>query len=608
MLKTNGLEEQTINWNAINWQEVYRIVKNLRYRIFKATEERNWKKVRSLQKLMLRSKANVLLSVRRATQENAGKFTAGVDKVVVKTSDARGKLVSELLTDSSWKVKPARRIYIPKSNGKKRPLGIPSIKDRCFQAVVKNALEPEWEALFERSSYGFRPGRGCHDAMSRIYTIAHRGCKKKWVIDADIKGAFDNIDHGYLLEAINNFPARGIIKEWLKAGYMDGGVFNETKTGTPQGSIISPLLANIALTGMESTLGIKYLSTTGENRTKRSLVRYADDFVIFCESKEDAENVMPILKDWLKQRGLELSMEKTRIVHLCEGFNFLGFNVMHHKCKRNKEEYNLLIKPSDESVEKLRRKLKEEWRKLNGSNVDAVITRLNPIIRGWANYFKTQIASNTFRKLDHWMFIRQVQYLRRLHPKKPAYWTRAQYFGKFNLDHNDNWVFGNKSNGKHLLMFRWFKIKRHILVKGLNSPDDPKLKDYWVYREKRKVQELTFKKVILASKQKYVCPVCKESLFNGEELNMLYLTPRKEGGTNLYKNLQLMHMYCHQQALRNRTVVSSLLEPYAVKVARTVLRGEGISNDSSLTRCGRSLEKITENLGPVLYNVRKRKA
>jgi len=471
MQNANGLEEQMIDWNAINWQEVHRIVKNLRYRIFKATEERNWKKVRSLQKLMLRSKANVLLSVRRATQENAGKFTAGVDKVVVKTSEARGKLVSELLKDSSWKVKPARRIYIPKSNGKKRPLGIPSIKDRCFQAVVKNALEPEWEALFERSSYGFRPGRSCHDAMSKIFTSAHRACTKKWVIDADIKGAFDNIDHEYLLKSINNFPARGIIKEWLNAGYMDGGVFNETETGTPQGSVISPLLANIALHGMESMLGIKYISN-GENRTKRSVVRYADDFVIFCESKEDAESVMPILKDWLKQRGLELSIEKTRIVHLSEGFNFLGFNVRHYKCKRNKQEHNLLIKPSDESVSKLQRKLKEEWRKLNGSNIDAVITRLNPIIRGWANYFKTQVSSKTFRKLDNWMFTRQVKYLKRLHPKKPAYWTRAKYFGKLNLDHNDNWVFGNKSNGKHLLMFKWFTIKRHTMVKGLNSPDD----------------------------------------------------------------------------------------------------------------------------------------
>src|SRR6266568_5015448 len=324
----NGTKTQA-NWNAINWRKANRTVRNLRHRIFRATQEGNLNKVRSLQKLMLKSYSNRLVSVRRVAQINAGKNTPGVDKLVVKTPAARGKMVDILAHYTLWKAKPAKRVYIPKANNKLRPLGIPVVLDRCLQAMVKNALEPAWEAKFEGSSYGFRPGRSCHDAIEKIYGLARPNKTKKWILDADIRGAFDHISHDYLLKTIGPVPGKELIKQWLKAGYIEQEMFHATERGTPQGGVASPLLANIALHGMEEAIGVTY-NSQGQISGKRALVRYADDFVCFCETKEDAEQVQCILIEWLKERGLTLSPEKTRVVHLTQGFNFLGFNIRHY--------------------------------------------------------------------------------------------------------------------------------------------------------------------------------------------------------------------------------------------------------------------------------------
>ena len=279
----NGPERRT-DWPTANWRKADRIVRNLRCRIFRATQANDLRRVRSLQKLMLRSYSNILMAVRRVTQVNAGKYTPGVDKVVVKTPAARGRLVDHLSTYQPWRSSPVRRVYIPKSNGKQRPLGIPTVIDRALQARVKNALEPEWEARFEGSSYGFRPGRSCHDAIGKIYLLARPNKRKKRVVDADIKGAFDNIDHNFLLNALGDVPGRELVHQWLKAGVMEDGAIQPTEAGTPQGGVISPLLLNVALHGMEATLGVK-MDNRGQNIGKRAAVRYADDFVVFCESE-----------------------------------------------------------------------------------------------------------------------------------------------------------------------------------------------------------------------------------------------------------------------------------------------------------------------------------
>lgn len=568
-LSVNGLAELN-DWHAINWRKAYRMLKNLRGRIFRAAKEGDHKKVRSLQRLMMRSYANIAISVRKVTQSNKGRSTPGIDNLTVTTAEGRAQMAEDLIRLKPWKARPARRIYIRKSNGKQRPLGIPVIKDRCLQAMVVNALEPEWESRFEASSYGFRPGRGCHDAIARIFNLANPTGIKRWIIDADIKGAFDNIDHDFILDTIGDFPSKHLIRQWLKAGYMDGNVFHTTEQGTPQGGICSPLLANIALHGMEEALGIGYrkgFRSTGE----LSLVKYADDFVIFCPSKDKANQTIVVLKEWLEKRGLRLSEEKTRIVHITEGFDFLGFNIRQYPSKVKRLKSILLIRPSKESIQKIRDKVKAIWMANKTTPVKMLVSMLNPVIRGWTNYFRIGVAKKIFSDLDRWMFHRAWRHAKRKHPNKSATWRVKKYWGQLNLDRKDNWVFGDKRTGDYLLKFQWTKIQRHIMVKRTYSPDDPSLKEYWEKRTRIKIKELVPSKQKIAKRQNFICPVCNQILLNGEELHVHHILPVAEGGKDKYRNLILLHRDCHTQIHSNAyrklaiqkglLAVSRLLEP-----------------------------------------------
>jgi RNA-directed DNA polymerase len=279
------------------------------------------------------------------------------------------------------------------------------------------------------------------------------------------------------------------------------------------------------------------------------------NFAAFCESRDDAERVLDILKEWLAMRGLTLSSEKTRIVHLTEGFDFLGFTVRQYPDRRTATGYRLLITPSAQSVQDLRERMRNEWMKMRGTNVQAILTRLNPIIRGWANYFRIGVASRTFRALDRFMYGRAYRYTKFTHPYKSWQWRQNRYWGKLNLKRNDRWVFGDKASGRYLLKFAWFPIERHQLVKGSASPDDARLTAYRVNRRKAQAASLASQARRIARRQGYACAHCREELFNGEELHLDHIVPRAQGGTNRDENLRLVHLYCHQQIHRTMGTV-----------------------------------------------------
>jgi RNA-directed DNA polymerase len=422
----NGPEDGILDWDAVDWRACEERVRRLRQRIFMASRAGDLKRVRNLQKLMLRSRANALLSVRRVSERNAGRETAGVDGEVVLTAKAKMELAERVRRSSgSWRALPVKRVYIPKqgSSAKQRPLGIPVIADRVQQARVVSALEPEWEARFEPRSYGFRPGRGCHDAIAVIYVNANgKSPRRRWVLDADLAAAFDRIDHSHILRQLGSFPARRLVKGWLKAGVVEDGRFAPTEEGVPQGGVISPVLLNIALHGMEQAAGVRYHTTgshAGQTVTGSPvLVRYADDLIALCHSRDEALQVKARLAQWLEPRGLVFNEDKTRIVTLDEGFDFLGFNI------RRYENRKLLIKPSEAAVRRIRERLRTEMRSLRGTNAQAVLIRLNPIIRGWSAYYRGVVSSKAFSALDDLRSPEQVEalgretVLRRVQPRQ----------------------------------------------------------------------------------------------------------------------------------------------------------------------------------------------
>src|ERR1035441_6849062 len=370
-------------WERTDWRHHEEQVRRLRGRIFKAVQEGDWPLARSLQKLALRSWANTLVSVRQGTQRNTGRRTAGIDGLGALTSEARAEMAVQVhASTGSHQPSPVRRVYIPKASDKTkmRPLGIPVLSDRCHQARVRNALEPEWEARFEPRSYGFRPGRGCHDAIESLFSTLSGKSARVWILDADLAAAFDKISHEHLLEALGNFPAREMIAGWLKAGIFEAGKgFAPTEEGTPQGGVISPLLLNIALHGLEEAAGVRYRAGARAGEVKSgspALTRYADDLVVCCHSRQQAEQVKARLAAWLTPRGLAFNEAKTRIVHLSEGFGFLGFNL------RRYPNGKLLIKPSATAIKRFRSRLAKEFRALRGSNVAAVLAKITPIVRG----------------------------------------------------------------------------------------------------------------------------------------------------------------------------------------------------------------------------------
>jgi RNA-directed DNA polymerase len=506
-------------WDHVDWRRHEEQVRRLRGRIFKAVREGDWPLARNLQKLALRSWSNTLVSVRQVTQRNTGRKTAGIDGLVALTSQARAEMAVRVHASiGSHRPSPVRRVYIPKASdkAKMRPLGIPVIADRCHQARVRNALEPEWEARFEPRSYGFRPGRGCHDAIESLFNTLRGKSSRGWILDADLAGAFDKISHGHLLEMLGGFPAREMIAGWLKAGIFEAGKgFAPTGEGTPQGGVISPLLLNIALHGLEEAAGVRYYPSGARagavRRGSPALTRYADDLVVCCHSGQQAEQVKARLAGWLEPRGLAFNEAKTRIVHLSEGFDFLGFNF------RRYPNGKLLIKPGAMAIKRFRDRLAREFRALRGANVAAVLAKIVPIVRGWVAYYRTVVSTRVFAALTDYLWRLTYKWACWSHPNKPKHWIISRYFRKFEKSRNDRWVFGDRDTGAYLPKPSWTDIVRHTLVKGGASPDDPALAGYWAQRREKVKPPLDPCTVRLLTRQDGRCTLCGENLLTKDQ-------------------------------------------------------------------------------------------
>ncbi|MDJ0718951.1 MAG: group II intron reverse transcriptase/maturase [Prochloraceae cyanobacterium] len=572
-------------WEEIDWAKCSVKVFRLQKQIYAASRCGNVVRVRQLQKLLRMSWSAKALAVRRVTQDNQGKKTAGVDGVKSLTPKERFELISNLKVNG--KSSSTRRVSIAKpGKDEKRPLGIPTMVDRAKQALIKLALEPEWEAKFEGNSYGFRPGRCSQDAISHITKAIQ--CQAKYVLDADIAKCFDRINHSKLLDKLGiQARVRKQIKAWLKSGVLDKRLFERTEQGTPQGGVISPLLANIALDGIEEKLNqyaltlnhLKHPNGRKYDRKQRvrslTYIRYADDFIVLHEEKTVIENCKQIIREWLAAWGLELKPSKTRIAHTLRadwsedgfaGFNFLGFHIRQYSRSKHKSDYNsnpknpqplgynTLIIPSKEKVKLHYDKCAKIIDQYKHKSQSELINSLNPIIRGWTNYYRYSDIK-TFgitSKLDYLLYGKLRSWGRyrtgSVNKARKKYWITQ---GK------NNWVFATKQNNNPLRLFRHSEVKcsstSYVKVKGDSSPYDGKAK-YWSER-RGEYPDTPTRIAKLLKWQKGKCELCGLHFQEEDLLEIDHIIPKAMGGKDIYDNLQLLHRHCHYEKTRNDIIL-----------------------------------------------------
>lgn len=539
------------HWYAIDWQKVNREVRRLQTRIVKAQQEGKRGKVKALQRLLTHSFSGKALAVRRVT-ENQGKRTAGVDKVIWDTPQKKAAAIHEL-RQRGYHPQPLRRVYIPKKNGKMRPLGIPSMKCRAMQALYLLALDPVAETMADPNSYGFRPQRSAADAREQCFNVLGKQASPQWIREGDSKACFDRISHEWLCA---NIPMeKGIRKKWLKAGFIEKNVLKPTEEGTPQGGICSPVLANMTLDSLEKMFMEKFRDTTRASRKARSmvhLVRYADDFIITGRSKELLEQeVKPLVEQFMKERGLELSQEKTHISHIEEGFDSLGQNIRKYNGK-------LLIKPAKKAVQTHLDKIRGIIKDNKTVTAGFLIMKLNPIIRGWANYHRHVVSSETFSKVDTAIFKALWHWAKRRHPNKGKNWIKEKYFRTVG---NRNWVFFGLYVDKegikegNLLHTSSISIKRHRKVQGEANPYDPQWEEYVEKRlDLHMSANLRGKRKLLAlwREQEGLCPICNQKITKLTGWQSHHITWRSKGGSDKPENRVLLHPECHRQVQSQR--------------------------------------------------------
>ncbi len=535
------------DWSAIDWQSAHQNVRRLQARIVKATKEKRWGKVKALQRLLTRSFSGKALAVRRVT-ENQGKNTPGVDKVTWNTPHQKLNAVYSL-RQRDYHPQPLRRVYIPKKNGKKRALGIPVMKCRAMQTLYLLALDPVAETTADPNSYGFRPGRSTADAIEQCFGMLAQQNAPQWILEGDIKSCFDQISHAWLLTHIP--MEKAILKKWLKAGYIDQGVLYPTSEGTPQGGSISPVIANMTLDGLETRLREAFPQETKRDgqryASKVHLIRYADDFVITGRSKEQLEHeVKPLVEQFMRERGLHLSPEKTVITHIGEGFDFLGQNVRKYKAGKR---YKLLIKPSKKNVHTFLEKIRDIVKGNRALSAGKLIRKLNPLIKGWAGYHQHVVSKDTFKTVDDAIYRVVRQWMKRRHPRKAHAWMAKHYFTTIK---GDNWVFYGTTEERtyYLADAAQVPIKRHTKVRGEANPYDPQWESYYEKRlDVKMVDTLKGKQWLLHlwNEQGGLCPVCHQKITTITGWHSHHLLWRSRGGSDTRENRVLLHPTCHQQ-------------------------------------------------------------
>jgi RNA-directed DNA polymerase len=473
-------------WEQINWSQCELKVRRLQARIVKATQEGRYGKVKALQWLLTHSLHGRALAVKRVTH-NKGKSTPGVDGVIWSTPASRYKAI-DTLRRRGYQPQPLRRVYIPKANGKLRPLGIPTMKDRAMQALYLLALLSVAETTADPNSYGFRPKRSTADAISQCFIVLSHKTSAQWVLEGDIRGCFDNISHAWMLDHIST--DKEVLRKWLKAGFMENRTLFPTEAGTPQGGIISPTAANLTLDGLERLLKETFRKKVIQGKVhspKVNFVRYADDFIITGTSKELLENeVKPLVEQFMLERGLQLSPEKTCITHIDQGFDFLGQNLRKYNGK-------LLITPSKKNMHAFLERVRDVIRQNRTAKQENLIRVLNPIIRGWANYHRHIVASSAYQKVGMGLWNSLWRWAKRRHPKKSATWIADRYWYRFG---SRKWCFavlaGSNVQSSQTLVSRLVDptktpIERHVKVKSNANPFSPHWHGYFEDRKRLKL-------------------------------------------------------------------------------------------------------------------------